>query len=208
MGVDLKPCKVHSRSVKDLQVPILTNNANRENFFVVVVAARFFHSRSKARLMQWFSVKEVVYFVRVCESHASGAWKEITVMGKSFSPFMHHFNSILSFRISLGSLILRRPRLFAEGTTNNDLGRLRIRLITWLLRMIAASCKLCSWIVPRVKSPLLPSCNGAGLDLEMGPFNYPNKVFAYKLICPYTDIDLPSTWSELFCLHWSYCANL
>ena len=64
---------MHSRSVKDLQVPILTNNANRENFFVVVVAARFFHSRSKARLMQWFSVKEVVYFVRVCESHASGA---------------------------------------------------------------------------------------------------------------------------------------
>ena len=125
--------------------------------------------------MQWFSVKEVVYFVRVCESHASGAWKEITGMGKSFSPFMHHFNSIPSFRISLGSLILRRPRLFAEGTTNNDLGRLRIRLITWLLRMIAASCKLCSWIVPRVKSPLLPSCNGAGLDLEMGPFNYPYK---------------------------------
>ena len=63
-------------------------------------------------------------------------------MGKSFSPFMHHFNSIPSFRISLGSLILRRPRLFAEGTTNNDLGRLRIRLITWLLRMIAASSGL------------------------------------------------------------------
>ena len=73
MGVDLKPCKAHSRSVKDLQVPVLTNNANSENFFVVVVAARFFHSRSKTRLMQWFSVKEVVYFVRVCESHASGA---------------------------------------------------------------------------------------------------------------------------------------
>lgn len=128
--------------------------------------------------------------------------------GKELLPFMHHFNSIPSFRISLGSLILRRPRLFAEGTTNNDLGRLRIRLITWLLTMIAASCKLCSWIVPRVKCPLLPSCNGAGLDLEMGPFNYPNKVFAYNLICLYTDIDLPSTWSELFCLHWSYFANL
>ena len=183
--------------MKDLQVPILTNNANSENFFVVVVAARFFHSRSKTRLMQWFSVKEVVYFVRVCESHASGTWKEIRGMGKSFSPFMHHFNSIPSFRISLGSLILRCPRLFAEGTTNNDLGRLRIRLITWLLRMIAASCKLCSWIAPRVKSPLLPSCNGAGLDLKMGPFKfYPNKVFPYKLICLYTDIDLPSTWSE------------
>ena len=54
-------------------MPILTNNANSENFFVVVVSARFFHSRSKTRLMQWFSVKEVVYFVRVCESHASGA---------------------------------------------------------------------------------------------------------------------------------------
>ena len=33
-------------------MPILTNNANSENFFVVVVAARFFHSRSKTRLMQ------------------------------------------------------------------------------------------------------------------------------------------------------------
>lgn len=66
---------MHSRSVKDLQVPILTNNANSENFLchkekVVVVAARFFHSRSKTRLMQWFSVEVVIYFVRVCELHA------------------------------------------------------------------------------------------------------------------------------------------
>ena len=53
-------------------MPILTNNANSENFFLFV-AARFFHSRSKTRLMQWFSVAEVIYFVRVCESHASGA---------------------------------------------------------------------------------------------------------------------------------------
>lgn len=182
-------------------------------FFVVVVAARFFHSRSKTRLMQLFSVEVVIYFVRLCELHASGAWKEITGMGKKFSPFMLHFISIPSFQISLGSMILRRPRPFMEGTTN-DLRRLRIRLITWQLRMIAASCNAIElsleWKVLQFLHivsgyVLLPSCNGAGLDLEMGP---PNKVFAYKLICLYTDIDLPSTWSELFCLHWSYFANL
>ena len=173
-----------------------------QDFFILEVRQGYCNGFQSKR---WFTLWG---YVSRMPQYFSGAWKEITGMGKSFSPFMHHFNSIPSFRISLGSLILRRPRLFAEGTTNNDLGRLRIRLITWLLRMIAASCKLCSWIVPRVKSPLLPSCNGAGLDLKLGPFNYPNKVFPYKLICLYTDIDLPSTWSELFCLQWSYFANL
>ena len=37
--------------------------------------------------MQWFSVEVVIYFVRVCELHAWGAWKEITGMGKKILPF-------------------------------------------------------------------------------------------------------------------------
>lgn len=51
-----------------------------EDFFILEVI--------KTRLMQWFSVEEVVYFVRVCESHGSEAWKEITGRdGKEILPF-------------------------------------------------------------------------------------------------------------------------